>query len=357
MTWICIRHPEPGNSRQRILPAFLPYHGCPGRCIYCAQHLQTGAGRPTLSEVYQNLARDLEVQALRKQGNLGIAFFGGTFTALSESWQSKFLELARDYREKGVVTHIRCSTRPDRISADRLAWLKSMGLNMVELGVQSFDPDVLHRSQRGYSDQTALAACAKVRHCGLELGIQLMPGLPSATMHSWRNDVAQACAFRPQAVRVYPCLVLQDTPLAEMYQRREFRPWGLARTVWAVGQALLSFWHHGIPVIRMGLAPEPELFPALLAGPWHPALGQMARSLALRGHILNTLGTLPESVRHIFIPNRFAGDFWGHRRELTPAWQRAGLPRNRVHGWDRPYFCIVFHTKCAGQLDSTSGCL
>ncbi len=350
MQWLRFRHPEPKRIPRRIIPVFLPYHGCPGRCIYCAQHLQTGAGRPRLTDIHQHLCRDLENRALSGQRSLGIAFFGGTFTALSHAWQRKFLELAGHYREKGVIDHVRCSTRPDRVSPDHLAWLKTKGLDMVELGVQSFDDEVLQRSQRGYAGHTARWACIQVRQGGLELGIQLMPGLPGATMRSWENDLEQTRALEPHAVRIYPCLVLRGTPLAETFHHGEFRPWGLDRTVWAAGLALLSLWKADIPVIRLGLAPQQDLCSGVVAGPWHPALGQLARSVALRSHILKALSVLPKSDmvslnRHIFIPRRHASDFWGHRRNMARAWQRAGFPRDRVHAWEKPFFWIVWESQ------------
>lgn len=346
MPCMVFRHPEPEHSSPRLLPVFLPYHGCPNRCTYCAQHLQTGVGIPSLPQVYHHLRENLEERSNRNQQGIGLAFFGGTFTALPMPWQKEFLALAGRYRSSSLVTHVRCSTRPDRVDPGHLAWLHAQGLDMVELGVQSFCTNVLDQSRRGYDGQSALDACVMVQRSGLELGIQLMPGLPGSTSQTWGRDVDQASLLRPKAVRIYPCLVLQGTPLARAFQRQAFRPWGMQRTVWSVGQALLTFWGRGIPVIRIGLAPEQNLLSAILAGPWHPALGQMAKSSALYSHILGVLTRLPETdlrimERHIFVPRRFAGEFWGHCRNLAPALKRIGFPRAAVTFWDRSSFCIV----------------
>lgn len=346
MTGLIIHHPEPARQGQRLVPVFLPFHGCPQRCMYCSQRLQTGAGQPDLRQVHQKLVMDLETREKRKENGLGLGFFGGTFTALPESWQNTFLDLARRHRKNGLLTHVRCSTRPDRISPAHLSWLASKGLDMVELGVQSFDQEVLRRSGRGYSRQTALEACAMVQHSGLTLGVQLMPGMPGSTMQAWRNDVQQTCALRPRFVRIYPCLVLRGTLLESAYHDRKFRPWRLGRTVWAVGQALLAFWHAGIASARIGLAPEHDLVANIVAGPWHPALGQLARSSALYMHLTSALAALPENAgfrKQITIPKKYSGEFWGHRRALAAAWERVGFPACRVHVWNRPMFCIIVH--------------
>ena len=325
MLWLRFPHPEPRRQRQRILPVFLPYHGCPHRCAYCAQHLQTGVGSPDLSGVLAEMTRQLAGNERSGTRNLGVAFYGGTFTALPETWQRRFLTAIRPYRLSGMVAHVRCSTRPDRIDLNHLRWLQDLGMNMVELGVQSFDRKVLQESERGYDPDAAVSACRLVRESGLKLGIQLMPGLPGSTIQGWLFDVMRTCSLRPEAVRIYPCLVLADTVLARQFLAGSYRPWSLSFSIWAVSQALLHFWKHEIPVIRIGLAPERELFKAILGGPWHPSFGHSAKSHALRAHILRRRAHLPEGTWRFHIPKRYAAEFWGHGREHSTTWIRHGL--------------------------------
>jgi len=305
--------------------------------------------------VYQNLNDNLQHRAKHGHKDMGIAFFGGTFTALPQSWQNNFLDLAMQFRKKGLINHVRCSTRPDRITPNHLEWLKSKGLDMVELGVQSFDHEVLHRSRRGYSGGAARAACVQVMQSGLELGIQLMPGLPAATLDSWEKDLLQTCALKANAVRIYPCVVLHGTSLAEAFHRQEFVPWDFELTLRAVSLALLSLWKANIPVIRIGLAPQQDLSAAIEAGPWHPALGQMAKSQALYTHIRKAMRAMsgPAAVCqdwHIFIPRRFVAEFWGHRKNMALVWQRAGFPRNRVHAWEKSFFWVASQESAPNAL-------
>lgn len=348
MPQIFFLHPEPHKPAKRILPVFIPFHGCSRRCIYCAQNMQTGAGRPGLDQIFAKLSQDLRERAKRGEHGLGLGFFGGTFTALPRQQQEQFLVLARIFRHQGLINHVRCSTRPDAFDPDLLQWLKQNDVDMIELGIQSFNPGVLAKSQRGYSRQLALQACRQVRRSGLELGVQLLPGLPGSSGKSWQNDIADTCKLGPQAVRIYPCLVLNDTPLARDFHRGTYIPWSLRQTIWAVSQALLALWSKNIPVIRLGLAPEQDLANALLAGPWHPALGHMAKSLALRGHILKMLAVLSSTKNQqalkLFVPRRYAAEFWGHGRTLARAWHRTGLSVNAVSSWDHPLFCLIAKT-------------
>ncbi|GAB6058659.1 radical SAM protein [Desulfonatronum parangueonense] len=280
---------------------------------------------------------------LEQSGSRGfcVAFYGGTFTGLPDVWQRRFLTAVHPYRDSGLISHVRCSTRPDQIFADHLRWLQELGLNMIELGIQSFDQRVLQASGRGYDSATAEKACKLVRDSGLQLGIQLMPGLPESTMQSWLHDVRQTCSFCPETVRIYPCLVLQDTLLARIFHAGSYRPWSLSFTIWAISQALLQLWKFQIPVARIGLAPEQDLESSILGGPWHPALGYLAKSHALRGHILHYLSSLPEVPLHLYIPKRYASEFWGHGGEQARTWSRRGLNSSRVRTWEHSFFMFT----------------
>jgi histone acetyltransferase (RNA polymerase elongator complex component) len=321
---------------------FLPFLGCPGRCVYCAQDLQTGKGNGDPQRVLRHALRDLSRNlpaAVSPDAPLELAFYGGTFTALPDPWLARFLALARELRGRGLVTRVRCSTRPDAVDEPLLRSLRRQGLDMVELGVQSFRDEALQASGRGYTGERARRACTAVRAAGLSLGVQLMPGLPGQDAQGFLEDVEDALAAGPDAVRLYPCVVLRGTPLARRWLAGEYAPWPLEGAVWLLGRALLRFWSRGIPVIRVGLAPEPGLADNILAGPVHPALGLLARSQALHAFLRARLEELGRPVRLLRVPRPLLPVFWGHGREMAPAWARLGLDR-AARPWDRPLFLL-----------------
>ncbi|MBO4317204.1 MAG: radical SAM protein, partial [Mailhella sp.] len=187
-----------------ILPVFLPFAGCPYRCMYCAQDRQTGAGRESVAGALERLRCD--ARAWLRRGRVPeVAFYGGTFTALPESDFAACLDALADVRamfsglerEKGVRVAARCSTRPDCCGAERLERLKEAGVSLVELGVQSFDSAALQAVRRGYDGETVLEACDAVRGMGLLPGVQLMPGMPGSDAGVFARDVAAAIAQKP----------------------------------------------------------------------------------------------------------------------------------------------------------------
>lgn len=321
-------HPDPltNTNGPHPRPVFLPFAGCPHRCVFCGQTLQTGRRARSLEHIHAELRRDLEAARQRSDSPFELAFYGGTFTALPDSpagpWPERFLALAAEYRRRGVVARVRCSTRPDRTDPALLARLRDLGLDMVELGVQSFDDRALAASGRGYDGDAARRGCDNVRAAGLALGVQLMPGLPGDRPGVFREDIDRVLGLRPDALRLYPCLVIAGTPLAATWRAGRFRPWSLERARAELAPALARLWRAGIPVIRIGLHPEPELLPAILDGPWHPALGQMIRSLALFASIRDRAAALGPGPKTLSAPRRASGELMGHGRELWEAWRR-----------------------------------
>ncbi|MCB8569777.1 radical SAM protein [Bilophila wadsworthia] len=339
---------NPGASapRQRpaIVPFFLPFAGCPHRCLFCAQDKQTGHTRPSdclpYPQALANLLSELETHHMERTASrpIELAFYGGTFTALPERLQMEYLALAMQAKEKGIVCRVRCSTRPDALRPDRLQALRHAGLDLVELGIQSFHTEALLDVQRGYNGDRAREGCRLIKESGLKLGIQLLPGMPGSTPQRFSEDVEEALAFSPSCLRFYPCLVVDGTPLAERWRMGQYAPWELDTTITTLGKALASAWARRIPVIRLSLAPERELDESVLAGPRHPALGNIIQSEALfetvRSHFaLN--GFLPPD--ELFFPQYCQGFFSGHKGSLLPRWEKLGIQPSSIQWVEGEY--------------------
>ena len=74
--------------------------------------------------------------------------------------------MAREYKEKGLIDFIRLSTRPDYIDDFILTNLKEYKVDIIELGVQSLDEEVLKRSARGHSEEHVRKASKLIHEYG-----------------------------------------------------------------------------------------------------------------------------------------------------------------------------------------------
>ncbi len=262
-----------------IIPFFITHAGCPHQCVFCNQKNITGTNEPPeASSIHPSISRYLE--ARRDSEAVQVAFYGGSFTALPLAAQKEYLEAVRPFIDSGLVESIRLSTRPDGISTEVLALLKRCHVTTVELGVQSMDDDVLARSGRGHTSADTLAAFSLLRAQNFTVGLQLMPGLPGDTPETFQETVTQVVALKPDFVRIYPALVIKETPLAELYRTGKYAPLSLDDAVLLCHKAVVRFEQAGIEVIRVGLQPTAELERpgTVIAGPWHPAFRQLVDS-------------------------------------------------------------------------------
>jgi len=262
-----------------IIPYFIEHRGCPHRCLFCNQTTIAGdqsPGADAPQDLHATISLWLERQKYSK--NKELAFYGGSFTCLPEAAQYELLEAARPYLEKGVIHSIRLSTRPDCLSDDACQFLKECGVRTIELGVQSMDDDVLEKAERGHTVDDVKSASRLLQKYGFIRGIQLMPGLPGETTGTFLRGVRKIVLLNPHFVRIYPALVISNTGLAALYLGSVWRPLSLNRAITLTRLARDRFMTSGINVIRMGLQPSEKLEKSVLAGPYHPAFGELVIS-------------------------------------------------------------------------------
>ena len=108
----------------KIIPVFVPHIGCPNDCAFCNQKRITGKGTVIANAKYVSDIVEECRKTIDEKTYTELAFFGGSFTAIDLRVQEELLKVGKHYKDMGVVQSIRCSTRPDAISNDKLELLK-----------------------------------------------------------------------------------------------------------------------------------------------------------------------------------------------------------------------------------------
>ncbi len=306
--------------RHRIVPVWLPHAGCRGTCIFCDQRsIQGSAPAPEdLDDTGAGGPGALSVAMCRLAPSTGggtvpeLAFFGGTFTALPPEAQRLLLSQAAQLKSSGEISGIRISTHPLHVTTSQLRLLREHGVDTVELGIQSFEDQVLHVIGRGYHGQRALAACQSVRAFGFRLVVQLMQFLPGASLDHDLASGQVTCDLSPDGVRLFPTVVLRGTVLAQWWTEGRYVPATVDDASRRCGRLVHLLEGRGVPVIRVGLQSSKALKEACLAGPLHPALGEMARAAALAQLVeeLAKAHQVPGAV--LLVRRELASLFTGH---------------------------------------------
>jgi histone acetyltransferase (RNA polymerase elongator complex component) len=308
------------SKKQITIPVFIPHSGCPHCCVFCNQWRVTGLSEKVTSDSVHKTIELYLSAAADTIGKVEIAFFGGSFTAIPQIEQIEYLRSVKPYIENGVIESVRVSTRPDYINRNILDVLKSYHVKTIELGVQSFSDRVLTASGRGHNSQHVIDAISLLKEYGFRVGIQLMPGLPEDDYETSIQSAAKAVELFPDDVRIYPAVVLKDTEMEVLYNKKKFVPLTIEEAVDRCSIMYEMFIEKEINVIRMGLHPMDLSGGTVVAGPYHEALGFLIKSRYRRGIlekvIKNAAGNnLGSGVLSIILPDKMKEEYIGMKRE------------------------------------------
>ncbi len=257
------KKPIKTRSGVTIITVVAPLFDCPhGRCIYCPGGGSTGIPRSYSGKELQIMsARELNydaekqvrrhIERLESMGHqvdkVELIIIGGTFTAAPLEFQrgvikaaldglhgqvSSSLEeaIARAEKKHPYVSGITIETRPDWATEKEADALLSMGVTRVELGVQALDDEIYKIINRGHTVADVARATRILRDRAFKICYHLMPGLPGSSPKKdieMYERVFSDPRFKPDMVKIYPLMVMPDTPLYELWKRGEYRPYPL----------------------------------------------------------------------------------------------------------------------------------
>ena len=211
-------------KKEYIIPIFVQHLGCPHQCTFCNQKEISGQTKQvTANDVKETIEYYLK-NFKDDSKYVEVAFYGGSFTAIDERKQNELLEAANEFIKQGRVNSIRLSTRPDYIDKSILKRLKKYNVKTIELGVQSANDYILAKCQRGHTFEDVKKASKLIRLYGFTLWHQMMIGLPESTKLDEINTAKALIKLKPKIVRIYPVLVIKNTPLAKEYEQGEYIP-------------------------------------------------------------------------------------------------------------------------------------
>lgn len=275
--------------KHKTIPIFVPHLGCPHDCIFCNQRKITGVREFDLSNVRNDI--DSALATISEDVKPEIAFFGGSFTAIDRALMIDLLKIANEYLERGLISSIRCSTRPDCIDDEILSILHNYNLKTIELGVQSMSDKVLEASMRGHTAGSTIVAVDKIISRGFDFVGQMMIGLPMSTL----NDEIECAKFIADSgavgARIYPTVVFANTGLQQLMQNGLYEPLSVEDAVKRSATAAEIFLERSVKLLRIGLCETDSLHVSdgAVGGALHPALGELCASRIFRRRICRLL--------------------------------------------------------------------
>ncbi len=229
-----------------------------GTCIYCpggdyvpqSYTDKSPAIMRAMALSYDPYAQTMNrLHVLTKMGHptdkIEIILLGGTFLQYDRDYQYMVVKRIFDAlngrdapdlltaQQWNETANHRCvalciENRPDNCSDEEIALMRSYGATRVEIGVQILDDAIYKKIHRGHSVQDVVDATKRLKNAGFKVGYHIMPGLPYSTP---AHDLEQFKMlfederFRPDQLKLYPCQIVKDSPLALTYQKIGFLPY------------------------------------------------------------------------------------------------------------------------------------
>lgn len=252
------KKPTRSQAGVTVVTVLTKPYPCPGKCIFCPTdmrmpksylHDEPGAMRAerhAFDPYEQTRAR---IEALENIGHpadkIELLILGGTWSSYRRDYQEWFVRRCLDAmngvdsatlveaqelnargkrRNVGLVVE----TRPDHVDEDELRWFRYLGVTKVQIGIQSLNDRVLELNKRGETVEDMRNAVRLLRLAGFKIHVHWMPNLLGATPESDIEDFSRLwsdLALRPDELKIYPCMLLQNAELYEYWQRGEYQPY------------------------------------------------------------------------------------------------------------------------------------
>jgi elongator complex protein 3 len=226
---------------------------CPGGPSYNTPQSYTGKEPAAARALQHNYDPYNQVKSrigqLRAIGHdvdkVELIIFGGTLTAYPQDYlewfvtqclnaisgsNAKTIEEAQLAAENAPirVSDIALETRPDYCKESHVDFMLRLGATRVELGVQTVYDDVYKFVNRGHTVEDVAGATRIARDAGFAVVFHCMPNLPGS---DYERDleafkiIFEDERFKPDALKIYPTLVMENTKLHELWRSGEYRPY------------------------------------------------------------------------------------------------------------------------------------
>lgn len=199
---------------------------CEKKCIYC--DFYSIENMSSMERFLHSLDTEIRMYADQyspRETFETIFFGGGTPSLLLPSKLEEILTTIHSRYRIDPGAEITVETNPGTVDVDKLRAYKSVGVNRLSIGIQSFDKTELTFLSRIHDADEARACVENGYRAGFEnIGVDLMFSLPHQTKERWTENLRSAFALKPKHISAYSLIVEEHTPLFSMVQNGSVRP-------------------------------------------------------------------------------------------------------------------------------------
>jgi len=192
---------------------------CLAKCYYCDFYSVPVGESPVAVESYLD-ALETEACIYRGLDEVSSVYIGGgTPSCLHPSSLRRLLNVIGSFclQPRAEFT---CEANPRTLTEEKLAVLRDGGVNRLSIGLQSVYNHHLQAMGRIHTVEDFYRSWLKARQAGfINLGVDLIYGLPGMTADEWENSLKLVATLRPQHISTYNLTLEKGTPLENWFQR------------------------------------------------------------------------------------------------------------------------------------------
>lgn len=183
---------------------------CPTRCSYCSfvSHSVKNAMK-LIPQYVEQLCDELKFTAkIAKENNLRLETIyigGGTPTTLTAEQLALVMgTISESFNFSSLREYTVEAGRPDTITKEKLLTIKKYGATRISINPQTMNNDVLKEIGRNHTAEQTTNAFLLARECGFDnINTDLIAGLPTDTLESFKDTLSKVLALNPESVTVH----------------------------------------------------------------------------------------------------------------------------------------------------------
>ena len=199
---------------------------CAQRCTYCDFYfVTTEKSHASFVEAVCTEIR-LRASAYASRDPVGSIYFGGgTPSLLHPDDLGRIIETLNDSFDCSGVQETTVEVNPEDVTPDYLAALRSLGIDRLSIGIQSFFEDDLKMMNRVHDATQARTVVETARAGGFDnFSVDLIFGLPDQPPEYWSANLEIAASLQVPHISTYGLTIEDGTPLKNRIERGVLEP-------------------------------------------------------------------------------------------------------------------------------------
>lgn len=198
---------------------------CRQACHYCDFHFSTNV--EIIGDLVRAIGEEISLQENYLEGEaVNTIYFGGGTPSMLQADHVKFLlERICQVHQVSPDAEITLEANPDDLTPAHLTALRSLGINRLSIGIQSFDNNILQYLNRSHSAIAAVDSVKSARQAGFNnISIDLIYAIPGLSNAAWQDNIQRALSLKPDHISAYTLTIEEKTAFGNWLSKGKLLP-------------------------------------------------------------------------------------------------------------------------------------